>query len=449
MKRNYNLEMPISSDNKSIIKDYKKCMTCGYCSKVCPVREAAFKSFKKFPNRDIICVNCGQCANICPNESIKERMSYIKVLNLLKNKQSKKIVFSIAPAVRVAIAEEFGNKVGINVAGKVVTALKKIGADYVFDIAFGADLTVMEEAMEFVDRIKNNKVLPQFTSCCPAWVKYVEIFEPKMFPNLSTAKSPIAMQGTIIKTYLAEKIGVKSKDIINVVVAPCTAKKMEIEQSVINYTKKDTDYILTTRELALLLKTESIDLLKLKDSEFDSPLGISSSAGLIFGSSGGVLEASLRTAYYFMTGKNLKKEELVFSSLRGMNSIKQASIEIEGKTYNVAVCNGLESAKVLIKKIKNKECDFSFIEVMNCTGGCIAGGGQPKIPVLDMAEVKQSRMDALYSEDEKQTLRLCHENPSIKKIYSEFLGQPNSDKAHELLHRKFEDMSYLKEGVNL
>lgn len=446
--RNYDLEVPISKKNDALVKNDKKCITCGHCKKICENDITVARMFKINPNREPICINCGQCANICPTEAIHERFDYLKVKNILHNKKGKIVVMSIAPAVRVALGEEFGLAPGTNLEGKIAAALKKLGANYVFDITFGADLTIMEEAMELVDRIKNNGILPMFTSCCPAWVKYAEIFYPELLPNLSTAKSPIAMQSTIIKTYFANKIKVSPNKIVNVVIAPCTAKKSEIKRQELSYTKKDTDYLLTTRELALLLKEENIDITRLKIKKFDSPLATGSGAGIIFGSTGGVCEAALRTAYYFITGKNLKREELNFNSVRGMSGIKEAEIDIEGKIIKVAVCNGMKNAKELIDKLLNKEVDYHFIEVMNCLGGCIAGGGQPKITLLDMSETKSNRMNSLYDEDEKMTLRLCHKNPEIKIIYKNFLDKPNSKLAHKLLHTKYKDKSYMLGGKN-
>lgn len=444
--RNYDLEVPMSENNEALVKDDNKCITCGYCKRVCKNDITVARMFEINPDREPICINCGQCANICPTESIHERFDYLDIKKLLHSKGNKIITASIAPAVRVALGEEFGLKVGSNLEGKIATALKKLGVDYAFDITFSADLTIMEEAMELVNRIKNNGILPQFTSCCPAWVKYAEIFYPELLPNLSTAKSPIAMQSTLIKTYFAEKIGVKSEDIINIVIAPCTAKKYEIKREELNYTGKDTDFCITTRELAMLIKEENIDVLNLKESTFDSPLGTGSGAGVIFGSTGGVAEAALRTAYYFLTGNNLKKEDLVFSSIRGMNTIKEAEVNINGKTIKIAVCNGMNNAKILIDKLLQKEVYYDFIEIMNCSGGCIAGGGQPKSTLLNMNNTKLARMNGLYKEDEEMTLRLCHENPEIVSIYKDYLDEPNSELAEKLLHTKYTDKSYMLGG---
>ena len=449
---NKNLEVLISNNNLSIVKEDNKCISCGYCKKVCENEITVARMYDINKSREPICINCGQCANMCPTESIRERFEYLEVRRLL-NKKDKKIIFSVAPAVRVALAEEFGVS-GINIDKKMVSALKNIGADYVFDIVFGADLTIMEEAMELVNRIKDNN-LPMFTSCCPSWVKYAEIFYPELLPRLSTCKSPITMQSTLIKTYFANVKGIKSEDIINIVVAPCTAKKTEVRREEINRSfdsnnnkLNDTDYLLTTRELAMVFKDESVDLVNLEDKEFDSPLGTGSTAGLIFGATGGVAEAALRTAYYFLTGKNLDNNSLTFNSIRGMEDIKEAIVNIDGKVIKVAVANGMKNAKELIDKLLNKEIYYDFIEVMNCKGGCLAGGGQPKITLLNMQNQKQVRMDTLYDIDNTSNKRLCHENPEIKEIYSKYLGEPNSQLSEKLLHTHYTDKSSLLGGVN-
>ena len=390
--RKEDLEIIYSKDNDAIEKDKSKCVSCGYCVKTCRDEVTVARMYEIDKSIEPICINCGQCVNMCPTESIHEKFDYLKLKTLLKDKDIVKTV-SIAPAVRVAIGEEFGEDLGENLEGRVVTALKKLGFDYAFDVTFGADLTIMEEAMELVNRIKNKGTLPMFTSCCPAWVKYAEIFYPEFIPNLSSCKSPITMQSTMIKTYFAGEKNINPENILNVVIAPCTAKKSEIKRDEVNRSGvSDTDFVLTTRELALLLKEEGIDLKSLDDSKFDSPLGKGSSAGLIFGNSGGVLEAALRTAYYYLTGKNLSKEELVFNEVRGMEGIKEASIMIDDLEIKVAVLNGMKNAKILLDKIRNGEVNYHFVEVMNCLGGCIAGGGQPKSTLLNLNKTKLAKM---------------------------------------------------------
>lgn len=439
------LALPVASDNPAIKKDASKCIQCGYCVRVCRNDVTVARMYELGITKKPICINCGQCANYCPTESISEKLDYMKVMQLLKDK-SKTVVFSFAPAVRVALGEEFGIEPGVNVYKKIIAALRNIGAKYVFDITFSADLTIMEEAMELVNRIKEGKNLPMFTSCCPAWVKYVEIFYPELIPNLSTCKSPIAMQGSTIKTYFAKMKNINSDDLINVVIAPCTAKKYEIKRRELNVTRRDTDFILTTRELALMIKKNNIDFLHLDNSEFDSPLGLGSSAGVIFGNTGGVAEAALRTAYHYITDKDLDDNSLTFSKVRGMSGIKETEVIIGDKAIKVAVANGMKNAKILIDKIKSGTVNYQFVEVMNCTGGCIAGGGQPKLTLMDMKSAKQKRIDGLYSEDSKMKKRVSYKNPDIIKIYKEFYGEVGSNLAHQYLHTKYTDKSYLLRG---
>lgn len=439
------LALPVASDNPAIKKDASKCIQCGYCVRVCRNDVTVARMYELGITKKPICINCGQCANYCPTESISEKLDYMKVMQLLKDK-SKTVVFSFAPAVRVALGEEFGIEPGVNVYKKIIAALRNIGAKYVFDITFSADLTIMEEAMELVNRIKEGKNLPMFTSCCPAWVKYVEIFYPELIPNLSTCKSPIAMQGSTIKTYFAKMKNINSDDLINVVIAPCTAKKYEIKRRELNVTRRDTDFILTTRELALMIKKNNIDFLHLDNSEFDSPLGLGSSAGVIFGNTGGVAEAALRTAYHYITDKDLDDNSLTFSKVRGMSGIKETEVIIGDKAIKVAVANGMKNAKILIDKIKSGTVNYQFVEVMNCTGGCIAGGGQPKLTLMDMKSAKQKRIDGLYSEDSKMKKRVSYKNPDIIKIYKDFYGEVGSSLAHQYLHTKYTDKSYLLRG---
>lgn len=448
--KNIELVIPIDKENESIQRIEEKCIECGYCRKVCDNEITVGRMYDLGKTGKPICINCGQCANMCPTEAIQERMDYLKVKKLIKDK-SKIVVVSIAPGVRVGLGEEFNIEDGTNVEEKMVTALKMLGAKYVLDITFGADLTIMEEAKELVNRIKQNKNLPQFTSCCPAWVKYAEIFYPELLPNLSTAKSPISMQGATIKTYFAKQKNINPKEIINVVIAPCTAKKYEIKREEMNdsseYNKieglRDNDFVLTTRELAKWIKEENIDFESLKDSRFDSPLGKGSGAGVIFGNTGGVMEAALRTAYYFVTGKDLSNNAIEFKSVRGMQGIKEAEVDFEGLKVKVAVANGMKNAKILIDKVLKGNTEYHFIEIMNCTGGCIAGGGQPKIPIIDIQDVKIKRIEGLYKDDEKGTLRLSYKNPDIIEIYNKFYGEPNSNLAEKLLHTHYEDKSYL------
>lgn len=435
----------IADDNESIEKDHNKCIECGLCKKVCENVTVALMS--KDADKPI-CINCGQCTNFCPTEALRERKNYNQVKDILSNKDLIKVV-SIAPSVRVALGEEFG-EIGKNYQQKIVSALKKLGFDYVFDIIFGADLTIMEEASELLSRLKKGET-PMFSSCCPAWVKYVEIFYPSLIKNLSTCKSPIAMQGSIIKTYFAKVKKLSPKNIVNIVIAPCTAKKAEIRRKELNSASKfwkeegicDNDYSLTTRELAQLIKEENIDLNSLEDLPFDSPLGLGSSAGLLFGNSGGVCEAALRTAFYLYTGRDLAKDDLKFNEIRGMAGIKECQVDFDGQIVKVAVANGMKNAKALVDKIIAGEKEYHFVEVMNCTGGCIAGGGQPKITLVNLNSTRQKRMDSIYDVDERALLRLCHKNADIKKLYQDFLSFPGSALAENLLHTSYQDKSYL------
>ena len=441
--RDYNREVLISKNNDALVKEDNKCVTCGLCKKICTNDITVAKMFEVNPNIEPVCINCGQCANICPTNAIHEVYQYLEIKNLLQNKSDKKIIISVAPAVRVALGEILGFPEGTNLESKIPSIIRKMGADFAFDITFGADLTIMEEAKELVERIKTNKRLPQFTSCCPAWVKYCEIFYPQLLDNLSEAKSPIAMQSSIIKSYFSNKIKTKPENIIHIVIAPCTAKKTEANRKELNISAKDTDYVITTREFGLLIKEFNIDINTLEDSKFDSPMQLGSSSGVIFGVSGGVCEAGLRTAYYYLTGKDLSIDKLVFKSIRGMQGIKEASIDINGRVVKVAVCNGMNNAVELIDRLLRNEINYDWIEVMNCPGGCISGGGQPKIKIPFITNVRQKRMDALYKEDELMKVRLCHRNPEIIALYDEFLTEPGSLKAKQILHTKFFNKSHL------
>lgn len=432
------LVVDLGENNPSVERDASKCVYCGMCKKTCKVP---------------VCINCGQCANFCPPEAIREKKDFNKIKEILKN-TDKIVVFSTAPAVRVALGEEFEGEEGAYVEGKMVTAIRKLGAKYVFDVTFGADLTIIEEASELVHRIKNGGVLPQFTSCCPSWVKFVEMYYPEFRKNLSTAKSPISMQSAVIKTYFAKMKNINPEDIISVSVAPCTSKKYEAKREELSDASKfnglevcqDTDYSITTRELAEWIKEENIDFNSLEESEFDSVLGKGTGAGVIFGNTGGVMEAALRTAYYYITGENLPKDKLEFHQVRGMESIKEASININGLEVKVAIAHGIDNARQLLEKIKAGEVTYHFVEVMNCIGGCISGGGQPKITLLKLDETRLKRIESLYSEDERLSRRLSHENPEIEEIYKNFLGKPLGEISEQLLHTEYFDKSNLLKG---
>lgn len=434
----------IIDKGKAIITDNNKCILCGRCVQQCQMQNVnaidfAYRSYHTkvtpaYENKldDSVCVNCGQCILACPVNAIYEKNDTKEVLRALKTK--KHVIVQAAPAVRASLGEEFGLPAGTLVTGKMVAGLRKLGFKKIFDTQFGADLTIMEEAAELIERLRQNKNLPMITSCCPAWVKYIEHFYPGLLNHVSTCKSPHDMFGAVAKSYYREKYKVNKKGLVVVSIMPCTAKKFEIQRKEL---KKEVDYVLTTRELARLIKVKKIEFNKLKDEEFDTPLGLSSGAGTIFGVSGGVMEAALRTAYETATGKKL--EMLEFNQIRGMSDFKEGSIIINGREVNFAVVNGLHNAKEILEQVKNKKCKYDFIEVMACPGGCIAGGGQP-IPTN--REIVEKRMQALYLSDKNKTIRKSHENPAIIQLYKEFLGRPLSRKAEKLLHT-----SYIKRGT--
>ncbi len=440
----------------SIIRDTSKCILCGRCIARCQnahgngilgfegrgfktiVAPAENRSFVESP-----CIMCGQCVNVCPTGALMEKSEIGKVDAAFK--AGKYVVVQTAPAVRAALGEEFGMKVGTPVTGKMVAALRRLGFKKVFDTDYAADLTIMEEANELLARIKSNGVLPMITSCSPGWVNYAELYFGDLLPHLSTCKSPHEMFGAILKHYYAEKIGVKPEDMYVVSVMPCVSKKFEKEreQNAVNGLP-DVDAVLTTRELARLIKRSGITFTKLPDEEFDSDIiGEYTGAGVIFGVTGGVMEAALRTAYKVLTGK--EHDLIKFEQVRGFDGIKEASLELGGMTVNVAVAHGMKNAKVLLDDIRAGKSKYHFIEIMGCPGGCVNGGGQPFVrPVFlpneedDILDTyKEKRAAALYSEDERQTLRQSHNNPQIQKLYAEFLGEPNSHKAHELLHTSY------------
>lgn len=413
----------ISLDNPSITFDKNKCDECSICKNICKFNVGVYG----FSKDDYPCINCGSCTLACPNKCLSEKDETDKLEEYLHS--NKVIVMQTAPAVRVSLGEEFGIKLGTNVEGKMITALRTIGADYVFDTTFGADLTVMEEASELVNRIKTNKNLPMFTSCCPSWVKFCEIFYPEYLDNLSTCKSPISMMGSVINNYFCKINNLKREDIISIVIVPCTSKKMEI----LRY--NDIDLAITTRELAKYLKKEKINLAKLKNSSYNSLLGKGSSGGIIFGTSGGVMEATLREVYHILYKRYPKGRLLNFKSIRGTSNVKEAVVKINGTHIKVAIINGTGDARKVIEKIKNKEVYYDFIEVMTCEGGCISGGGQPRVFPLNK-NLKNKRMNALYKSDKRMKIRCASMNPDIKDIYDNFFGDVGSDISLKYLHTK-------------
>jgi iron-only hydrogenase group A len=391
------------------------------------------------PMADSVCINCGQCINVCPTAAFLEKRSTGPVWAALSD-PSKHVVVQIAPSIRAAIGEGFGLPPGTPATRQTVTALRRLGFDKVFDTNFGADLTIMEEANEFAKRQASVEKLPLLTSCSPGWVKYMEHFYPELIPNASSCRSPMTMVSVLLKTHYAEQMRRDPNSIYVVGVMPCTAKKYEANRP--EHRMPDgtpyTDAVLTTRELVWMIKAYGIDFTKLPEDDFDSPLGVSSGAADIFGATGGVMEAALRTAAEKLTGKPL--DNLNFTQVRHAEGLKEATLEVAGKTLNVAVANGLTNAKTILDRVKSGEKQYHLIEIMACPGGCIGGGGQPYPPdgsyVLDK-EVLRKRTQALYSIDERKTLRKSHENPDIIKLYETFLGEPGSAKAHELLHTHY------------
>ena len=436
-----NIRVPIEEDNPSIYRDESKCISCGACKNVCKFNVGVYGYYDLEKTKKAICTNCGACANVCPTRSILEVRDYLKVKKLVNS--NKTLVFITSPAVRVAIGEEFDMELGTNVEKKLVSVLRKLGANYVFDTTFGADLTIMEEANELVDRLRNRKKLPMFTSCCPAWVKFCEIFYPEYLDNLSTAKSPISMQGAIIKTYFANIANLNKDDIITVAVTPCTAKKAEIKRSEFN---NDIDYVITTRELADWIHEENIKFAKIEDSNYDDIMNRGSGAGVIFGSSGGVMEAALREAYKIITGKSVNKKLLNLEEVRGVENIKEATVDIGEYKLRVCVINGTGDARRVIDKLKANEVQYDFIEVMSCEGGCIAGGGQPRIYFPITNDIKQARMRGLYNADDIDKYRVADENKDIIKLYQDYLGKPLGSKSISLLHTKYVNRKYELEG---
>ena len=414
----------ISLDNPSSTFDKNKCDECGFCKNICKLNVGVYG----YNNDTYPCIYCGSCTLVCPNKCLSEKDETDKLEEYLHS--NKVIVIQTAPAVRVSLGEEFNMKPGANVEGKMITALKMIGADYVFDTTFGADLTVMEEANELVNRIKSDHNLPMFTSCCPSWVKFCEMFYPEYLDNLSSCKSPISMMGSIINNYFCKINNLKREDIISIAITPCTSKKAEI----LKY--NDIDLVITARELTKYLKKEKINLAKLKDSGYNNLLGKGSGGGIIFGTSGGVTEATLREVYHILYKRYPKSRLLNFKSIRGTSNVKEAIIKINGIPIKVAIINGTGDARKIIEKIKNKEVYYDFIEVMACEGGCISGGGQPRVFTLNK-NLKNKRINALYKSDKRMKIRCASMNPDIKDIYDNFLGEVGSNTALKYLHTKY------------
>lgn len=444
------IRIPVSESNPSIFRHENLCVKCGQCRRVCEESVVVGKLYDLLKTGDEpICIHCGQCTNVCPVNSLTEREEYLQVRDAIKDPESI-VIFSTSPSVRVGLGEAFGMPNGSFVEGKMVAALRSLGADYVLDTNFAADMTIMEEASELISRVtKGNAPLPQFTSCCPAWVKFVETFYPELTGHISSAKSPIGMQGPTIKTYFAKQMGIDPKKIVNVALTPCTAKKFEIRRDEMNASgtyhgdesMRDMDYVITTRELAKWMKEEGLNLASLKDSSYDPLMGEASGAGVIFGNTGGVMEAAARTAYFLITGENPPKDFYTLLPLRGVDDVRTAEVTIAGKTLRIAVIHEIRNAVPVLEQLKNGNCPYDFIEVMTCRGGCIGGGGQPKTEVPMTDSVRFSRIASLYNRDLDMPLRLSHENTEIQKLYREFYGEPLGELAEQMLHTVYQDRS--------
>lgn len=507
-----NVRVAVELDNPSIRRIEEKCIKCGLCASVCNDFASVNSHYSLQKCGHGICVNCGQCVKVCPVASLVGKDEFRQVENLMRKDKSKIFVVSTSPSVRIGLGDEFGLAAGAFVQGKMISLLRKLGFTYVLDTNFAADLTICEEATEFVKRFKANHAenecknnadavqnglknksfaaenicktktcaknaeksnactakianenqsftskksekaenippLPQFTSCCPAWVKFVEYFYPQLLPNLSSCKSPIGMQGSVIKTYFAQKMGVDPSRIVNVALTPCVAKKAEIRRKEMNVCAKvnkmpalrDMDYVITTVELAKWAKEKGLDLNALPDGTYDNFLGQASGAGVIFGNSGGVMEAALRTSYTYLTGKQPPEKLLNLQCVRGLEGIKEGAVDIDGTAVKVAAVFGLNNARKLLQRIQNGE-HFDFVEVMACPGGCIGGGGQPK-HIGQEEEFQQKRIETLYKRDQTLHCRAAHQNEEVAQLYKEYLGKPGSKMAEILLHTKYTNRS--------
>ena len=439
-RKNY----PMDTGNSSLVRDQNKCILCGRCIRACSERQGVH--VYSFTNRgfntkvvpafnqglhEVACTFCGQCAAVCPTAAIVVKDDTARVWQALNS--GKHVVVQTAPAVRVALGEALGLPTGTIVTGKMVAALRRLGFDRVFDTNFSADVTIMEEGSELLDRLQNGGKLPMITSCSPGWVNFAELMYPELLDHLSTAKSPQQMFGALVKTYYAEKVGIDAKDIVSVSIMPCTAKKSEaVREEMKSSGYQDVDYVLTTGELAAMIREAGIDFKGLAEEEYDAPLGIGSGAGVIFAATGGVTEAALRTVYEIVTGKEL--EDIEFKNVRGLQGVKEAEVQIGDLKVKVAIAHTLSNVRILMDKVKKGEADYHFIEMMACPGGCIGGGGQP---ISAVEGFRQTRADSIYECDTCSKLRKSHHNPAVKELYDTWLVKPLGEKSHHLLHTHY------------
>ncbi len=440
----------IDESSPSIVRNSNKCIACGRCRYVCSEVQTVYalsKVGRGFEVRfappygrslaESPCINCGQCIQACPTGALTIKDDTHKVWNGMAD-ESKHVVCQVAPAVRITLAEALGEDPGTVSTGRLVTALKMVGFDKVFDTNFTADLTIMEEGTELLSRVQNGGTLPMITSCSPGWIKFCETYYPDLIPNLSTCKSPQQMFGAILKTYYAEKIGMEAKDIMSVSVMPCTAKKFEAAREEFSHNGiADIDVVITVQEVARMIRSAGIDFKTIPASEFDNPFGTGSGAGEIFGATGGVMEAALRTVYEVVTGEVL--QDIEFTQVRGFDGIKEATVQVGDLAVNVCIAHGLANARKVCEMIQNGTANYHFIEIMACPGGCIGGGGNP----IKLWSKMTKRLDATYATDKVLPIRKSHQNMAVSKLYDEFLGEPNGHKSHELLHTHYVDRSYL------
>lgn len=448
----YDRRVPIDEHNCSVVFDVTKCKNCTLCRRACCDTQTILDYYSLASTGDMpICVHCGQCANACPFGAMNEKNDVDKVKEAIADKD-KIVIFQTAPAVRVGLGEAFGKDPGSFVQGKMVAALRTLGGDYVFDTDFGADMTIMEEAAELMHRLDSDEIpTPQFTSCCPGWVEFCEIYYPELIPHLSSTKSPISILSPAIKTWFAKKKNIDPKKIVNVCVTPCTAKKAEIRRPELNASSifwdmpelRDTDICITTRELAAWMKAENIDFDTLEDSDFDHTFGESSGGGRIFGNAGGVMEAALRNAYHTATGNKAPQDFIPFEPTRGLTGVKEAEVNLGQTTIKIAAISGLGNARKFLDKAiaDNTLSDYAFVEVMACPGGCIYGGGQPKVKMPQIKKVSEARQAGLYQSDSDAEAKSSWENPEIQAMYRDFFEEPLSEKSEYLLHTYFTDKS--------